>query len=202
MLIKDTFVGRNESSVCFCLFLFLLQDKRWRVTAWQLLITCGSHAWGMWRNDNKDKWVHGCLSSILVRIWVRVCLCVYLLWSITVNHVRHEGDLPVQEGGRSQVQGNLVCHHHCDVHSWRNLLNCPTWGSTGRERRTNKGRKYCSVMNTSMQRNTFPLSHRVKFTGMSRKGPAVAWALELGTTDQSVSGLIPSSFSPHVNAMW
>lgn len=55
---------------------------------------------------------------------------IYLLCRIAVNHVRHERDLPVQEGGRSQVQRNLVCHHHCDVHSWRNWLNCPTWEST------------------------------------------------------------------------
>lgn len=64
-------------------------------------------------------------------VCVCVCVCdVYLLRCITVNHVRHERDLPVQEGGRSQVQWNLVCHHHCDVHSWRNSLNCPTWEST------------------------------------------------------------------------
>lgn len=55
---------------------------------------------------------------------------VYLLGCLTINHVRHERDLPVQEGGRSQVQWNLVCHHHCDVHSWRNWLNFLTWKST------------------------------------------------------------------------
>lgn len=64
-----------------------------------------------------------------------MCVSIYLLRCVTVNHVRHERDLPVQEGGRSQVQWNLVCHHHCDVHSWRNSLNCPTWESTQKERK-------------------------------------------------------------------
>lgn len=70
------------------------------------------------------------IADIRVRLFVSAWASIYLLCRIAVNHVRHERDLPVQEGGRSQVQRNLVCHHHCDVHSWRNWLNCPTWEST------------------------------------------------------------------------
>lgn len=66
----------------------------------------------------------------------------YLLRRVSVNQVRHERDLPVHEGGRSQVQWNVVCHHHCDVHSWRNSLNCPTWESTERQK---KGGRHVSM---------------------------------------------------------
>lgn len=79
-------------------------------------------------------WTTKTIASIQM---TNVCKCVkmyiYLLCCVTVNHVRHEWELSIQEGGRSQVQWNLVCHHHCDVHSWRNWLNCPTWESTERE---------------------------------------------------------------------
>lgn len=68
-----------------------------------------------------------------ISVCERTSVTVYLLHGVAVNHVRHERDIPVQEGGRSQVQWNLVCHHHCDVHSWRNSLNCPTWESTEKE---------------------------------------------------------------------
>lgn len=82
----------------------------------------------------------------------RVLFCFfYLLRRVAVNHVRHERDLPVQEGGRSQVQWNVVCHHHCDVHSWRNSLNCPTWESTETEKK--KGREDTSAC---QQLKTFP----------------------------------------------
>lgn len=70
---------------------------------------------------------------VTLEICRRARVIVYLLHGVTVNHVRHERDIPVEEGGRSQVQWNLVCHHHCDVHSWRNSLNCPTWKSTEKE---------------------------------------------------------------------
>lgn len=77
------------------------------------------------------------------------CACVvlpcYLLRRVAVNHVRHERDLPVQEGGRSQVQWNVVCHHHCDVHSWRNSLNCPTWESTERQNGERGGGRHVSM---------------------------------------------------------
>lgn len=90
-----------------------------------------------------DMYVYVDRGSLKEEGWTRaffycVCVRVYLLRRIAVNHVRHERDLPVQEGGRSQVQWNLVCHHHCDVHSWRNSLNCPTWESTERERENEK----------------------------------------------------------------
>lgn len=88
--------------------------------------------------DNKGKHPRGRgarTGPLTLDFWKRTSVSVYLLHSVTVNHVRHERDIPVQEGGRSQVQWNLVCHHHCDVHSWRNSLNCPTWKSREKEGR-------------------------------------------------------------------
>lgn len=79
-----------------------------------------------------------CFYVVNVCVCVCACACGYLLCRITVNHVRQKGDLPIQERGRSQVQWNLVCHHHCDVHSWRNSLNCPTWESTETERQRDR----------------------------------------------------------------
>lgn len=94
---------------------------RWKIVCAFALSSCKDN----WKAERATEWVS-----------------IYLLCCITVNHVRHERDLPVQEGGRSQVQWNLVCHHHCDVHSWRNSLNCPTWEST--ERIRNRGLQYFS----------------------------------------------------------
>jgi len=89
--------------------------------------------WHVTTRQQKRRACMSCVFAVCVCVYVSVCVCVcvcvcvYLLGCVTVNHVRHERDLPVQQGGRSQVQWNLVCHHHCDVHSWRNSLNCPTW---------------------------------------------------------------------------
>lgn len=99
------------------------------------------------RSFSKNNWIQTTDARVRER--------VYLLCCITVNHVRNERDLPIQEGGRSQVQWNLVCHHHCDVHSWRNSLNCPTWESTETQRMRNTGRQ-CSVTHTHSDSKTFP----------------------------------------------
>lgn len=138
--------------VSTCLSLFLLHTSAFFVTPKQLLWQQSMWHVVKWQHREApaglfDRHSRAHLNSTFVLrgmqiagVHLRLCasasawLSIYLLCRITVNHVRYQRDLPIQERGRSQVQWNLVCHHHCDVHSWRNWLNCPTWESTERSR--------------------------------------------------------------------